>query len=376
MATTTPFRTIRNEQGEIGSLEAFLKEDFIERVPDKMGRFDYLFNKYTEYVEKGNWNAAVSRQTVISNLKERGCRTFQYKKFCSLFIKGLAVKGDPNIQEIPQEKSVSAFLDECTDESENFAYGSTKLYAYYYLFCKENNVEPLGFNGFRNEINKSNKLENRKINMKSDKTFEAVIGVRPDYMTVFILAEKAKIDEEKIKEMEAKKVKIDEEFNVMKEDGTFKNVFKLVEENNKEGKEDSETSEETQHQFKRETHHQKYSWKLNTSRIFNDLTNLVFAGKISSDNYFEGIDSALGNNIPLDFIKYKALLDIKYTIKTKYQAVKKVSNSDEEMPDESIWLKSASMFFNATASNILKARSKEEIEELSEVFKKNTESLT
>ena len=176
--------------------------------------------------------------------------------------------------------------------------------------------------------------------------------------------------------MEAKKVKIDEEFNVMKEDGTFKNVFKLVEENNKEGKEDSETSEETQHQFKRETHHQKYSWKLNISRIFNDLTNLVFSGKISSDNYFEGIDSALGNNIPLDFIKYKALLDIKYTIKTKYQAVKKVSNSDEEMPDSSIWLKSASMFFNATASNILKARSKEEIEELSEVFKKNIESLT
>ena len=362
MATTTLFRTIRNEQGEIESLNEFINnEDVVERVPGKMGRFDFFLKAYNKYVDEGNWNTPVSRGTVLNTLKEKGYRTFQFREYCSLFIKGLAVKGDPNVQEIPQEKSVSTFLDECTDESDVFAYGSTKLYAYYCLFSAEKEVEPLSFNNFRKELSKSNKFEIRKVSKNMDKTFEAVIGVRPDYMTVFILAKKAKIDEEKLKEMEVKKNRIDEKFRELKKDGIFENVFKL-EENTKEVSESSEV-----HQPKRENH-QKYSWKLNASRIFNDLTNLVFSGKISSDNYFGGIEDAMSDNVPLDFIKYKTLLDIKYTLKTKYQSIK------EE--DRNIWLKSASMFFNATASNILKAKTKEEIEELNEVFKKNIESLS
>ena len=362
MATTTLFRTIRNEQGEIESLNEFINnEEIVERIPGKMGRFDFFLKAYNKYVDEGNWNTPVSRGTVLNTLKEKGYRTFQFREYCSLFIKGLAVKGDPNVQEIPQEKSVSTFLDECTDESDVFAYGSTKLYAYYCLFSAEKEVEPLSFNNFRKELSKSNKFEIRKVSKNMDKTFEAVIGVRPDYMTVFILAKKAKIDEEKLKEMEVKKNRIDEKFRELKKDGIFENVFKL-EENTKEVSESSEV-----HQPKRENH-QKYSWKLNASRIFNDLTNLVFSGKISSDNYFDGIESAMADNTPLDFMKYRMLLDIKYTLKTKFQAIK------EE--DRNIWLKSASMFFNATAANILKAKTKEEIEELNEVFKKNIESLS
>ena len=359
MATTTLFRTIRNEQGEIESLNEFINnEEVVERVPGKMGRFDFFLKAYNKYVDEGNWNTPVSRGTVLNTLKEKGYRTFQFREYCSLFIKGLAVKGDPNVQEIPQEKSVSTFLDECTDESDVFVYGSTKLYAYYCLFSAEKEVEPLTFNNFRKEMLKSNKFEIRKVSKNMDKTFEAVIGVRPDYMTVFILAKKAKIDEEKLKEMEVKKNRIDEKFRELKKDGVFENVFKF--ENIKE----ETPSVENNHHPKK---YEKSSWKLNTSKKFNDLANLVFAGKISSDNYFDGIESAMSVNVPLDFMKYKSLLDIKYTLKTKFQAIK------EE--DRNIWLKSASMFFNQTSSNILKAKSKEEIEELNEVFKKNIESL-
>ena len=364
MAITTLFRTIRNEQGEIESLDEFINnEEVVERVPGKMGRFDFFLKAYNKYVDEGNWNAPVSRGTVLNTLKEKGYRTFQYREYCSLFIKGLAAKGDPNIKDIPQDKSVSTFLDECADESDVFAYGSTKLYAYYCLFSAEKEVEPLSFNNFRKEMLKSNKFEIRKVSKNVDKTFEAVIGVRPDYMTVFILAKKAKIDEEKLKEMEVKKNRIDEKFRELKKNGTFENVFKL-EENTKEVSESSEV----QHQPKRENHHQKYSWKLNTSRIFNNLANLVFNGNLSSENYFEGIESAMSDNTPLDFIKWKALLESKYVMKTKYQSVK------EE--DRSIWVKSVSMFFDQTSNNILKAKTKEEIEELNKVFKKNIESLS